>query len=667
MWNSYENKIVKIVDKLAPVEVSTNCINRATTSPFLRSKLNRRKYLLKKRSKGVLVDAEKDEIRNLTKQIRYSYYEDRRQHVRTRIKPGNNKSLWDAVRIAKDIEPVPLPDYVTRDGEIYTEKEVASAFSEYFDDKVTNLQSSTAKSGSVYNGKKCLNSCNKNFMTEDKVKECLNELKIKNCEGFDRIPLRILKSGAPILCRPLSILFHKIYETKQIPEQWKAAKVLPLHKKGNLHDVTNYRPISNLCSVSKIYEKLILKRLENIAQENNIDLTGIQQHGFKRKRSTTTASLTLQSPISRKMDENKFAAMASLDLSAAFDLVDLDLLSKRIRIMGLPDDIRDLLKIWLENRFYYVQANGFNSIMKQTNVGTVQGSILGPILYALFIKPLYDIEKITTFADDNYVVSWSTKKENALEILRKKLEKILKWLKDSGLKVNESKTELCIFHRNKNTEGQLTIEESPIVAKDEMNVLGMTFDSNLKWGPQVSRVIKGANKALQAIKMIRKFFNTNEIIQLLTSNFYSRLYYCSEVWHLPTLSPNLKQILLSASANALKLCYNKYDRSLSYIELHKQSQRALPVEVCAYKHSLLLYKVVREEQPKREWIGLNFQMINTRRQQFFETSNTSNYKVGNNILINRLSSLNRKILLQDLNLPFESFKIKCKTMFLNQS
>ncbi len=134
--------------------------------------------------------------------------------------------------------------------------------------------------------------------------------------------------------------------------------------------------------------------------------------------------------------------------------------------------------------------------------------------------------------------------------------------------------------------------------------------------------------------------------------------------HLPTLNQNLKQIILSASANALKLCYKKYDRSPSYIELHKQSQ---PVEVCTNKHSLLLYKVVREEQPKRERISLNFQMINTRRQQFFETSNRSNYKLGNNILINRLSSLNRKILLQDLNLPFESFNIKCKTMFLNQS
>jgi hypothetical protein len=586
--------------------------------------------------------------------------------VRSRVKPGNNKSLWDAVRIAKDLEPVPLPEYVEKDGNKYTGRKVASAFSEYFNDKVIGLKSSTKKSEEVYNGLKLVNSNNKNFMNEAKVRECLSELKTKNCEGFDRIPLCILKDGALMLCKPLSALFQKIYDTKSIPEQWKVAKVIPLHKKGDKHDVSNYRPISNLCSVSKVYEKLILKRLEEIGEENNIDLTGVQQHGFKKKRSTTTASLTLQSLLSRKMDQSKFASMASLDLSAAFDLVDLDLLNERIRVMGLPCDVRKLLEIWLENRFYYVHANGTNSILRTINVGTVQGSILGPILYALFIRPLYDIEKLTTFADDNYIISWSTTKEKTLEILKNKLDKILKWLKDSGLKVNENKTELCIFHRNETTEGQLQIGESLIVSKEDMNVLGMTFDSKLKWGPQVSRAIKGANKALQAIKMIRKFFTTLEIIQLLTSNFFSRLYYGSEVWHLPTLNQNLKQLLLSASANALKVSCNTYDRSISYLELHKQSKRALPTELCIYKHSLLLYKVMREEQPKRDWIDLNFQMINTRRQLSFETRNTSNYKVGNNNLSNRLSILNKKIQLQDLNLPFESYKIKCKMMFLNQ-
>ena len=94
-----------------------------------------------------------------------------------------------------------------------------------------------------------------------------------------------------------------------------------MHKKGNNKDINNYRPISNLCAISKVFEKLILKCLEKIEKENNIDLTGEQQHGFKKNRSTITAGLTLQSIISRKMDEDEYAVMSSLDLSVAFDLV----------------------------------------------------------------------------------------------------------------------------------------------------------------------------------------------------------------------------------------------------------------------------------------------------------------------------------------------------------
>ena len=104
-----------------------------------------------------------------------------------------------------------------------------------------------------------------------------------------------------------------------------------MHKKGNKQDVSNYRPISNLCSVLKVFEKLVQKRLEKIGEENNIDITGEQQHGFKKNRSTITAGLTIQSIISRKMDEDNFVVMSSLDLSAAFDLVNLDLLLKRLK------------------------------------------------------------------------------------------------------------------------------------------------------------------------------------------------------------------------------------------------------------------------------------------------------------------------------------------------
>ena len=108
----------------------------------------------------------------------------------------------------------------------------------------------------------------------------------------------------------------------------------------------------------------------------------------------------------------------------------------------------------------------------------------------------------------------------------------------------------------------------------------------------------------------------------------------------------------------------KIQKQLLYIDLHKLHNRALPSKFCLYRHSLLLYKVFNNEQPKNEWIDLNFQLINTRRQSLFEIQNSSTYRVGNNILSNRLSCLNRLISLNMLNLSFEGFKMKCKNQFL---
>jgi exonuclease III len=663
MWNSFEQEILTIVDKIAPLEEVGSTIKRKV-SKTLKSKLNRRSYLLNKRKHRTQQDHEKEELKALNKYIRNYYYEERRMHVRSKIIPGNNKSLWDAVKIARDIEPTPLPAMLTRDGINYDRKTAPEAFSKYFKTKISTLEEGTTIDEEMWNGEKIINSESINFMTPERVEECLKNLKSKNCEGPDRLPLRILKDGATVLAKPLSVLFCKIYEKKEIPEQWKVSKVIPLHKKGKKENIENYRPISNLCSITKVFERLILLRLEEIEKENGIDLTGYEQHGFKKKRSTVTAGLTLQSLIAKEMDMDCYVAMSSLDLSAAFDLVNLDLLMKRLKIMGIPDDLLQLLEVWLRQRSFYVEANGQNSSILENDVGTIQGSILGPILYALFIRPLYKITKVTTFADDNYVVKFNKDKKMALEELKKELEKIIKWLKGSGLKVNEKKTELCIFHRNGNTDGNLLIDNDLITSKNEINVLGITFDSKLQWSSQVSRAIGGANKALQAIKLIRKYFTTPEIVQLLTSNFYSRFYYGSEIWHIPTLNRNCKKMLLSASANALKLCNIFYDPSVSYIDLHTLHKRALPSKFCLYRHCLLLHKVFNDSIPKRDWIDLNFQMRNTSRQTSFETQNCSVYKVGNNILSNRLTCINKKVPLNILNLDIGPFKVICKNMFL---
>ena len=147
------------------------------------------------------------------------------------------------------------------------------------------------------------------------------------------------------------MLFEKIYHEIVVPQQWLVFKTIPVFKnKVEKKNIESYRPIANLCSASKIFEKLILKRIMTIQSENDCDLMGLNQHGFKQKRSTSTIATELQSIIARALDENKIVLMSSLDLSAAFDVVNIDLLIKRLKIIGLPEDVVSLIRVWLTNR-----------------------------------------------------------------------------------------------------------------------------------------------------------------------------------------------------------------------------------------------------------------------------------------------------------------------------
>ena len=165
-------------------------------------------------------------------------------------------------------------------------------------------------------------------------------------------------------------------------------------------------------------------------------LTKLYETADKKSKSTATAGLLLQSLISRATDANNYVLMASLDLSAAFDLVNVNLLIKRLRIIGLPMDLIKLIEVWLTGREFYVELNGTCSQIYDSKDGTIQGSVLGPILYAIFVSPLFDIAELTNFADDNFIIAFNSQVNALIENLQMNLEMIIKWLKDSGLKVN---------------------------------------------------------------------------------------------------------------------------------------------------------------------------------------------------------------------------------------
>ena len=301
--------------------------------------------------------------------------------------------------------------------------------------------------------------------------------------------------------------------------------------------------------------------------------------------------------------------------------------------------------------------------MTDVGSGTVQGSILGPLLYAIFVSPLFDLTNITNFADDNFIVGWNKLLHVLIDDMEKKLEMIIKWLRDSGLQVNETKTEVCLFHRNDKPLITVKLQGKTIKTQKTINVLGVVFDSKLTWGPHVAHCTTKANKTLFAIRQIKKFFKQDQIQTILKAYFYSTLYYNSEVWLSPYLNSDLKTHLLSTSARALQCTLNTYIPFISHIKIHELFTQVLPKNFTQYKLSLELYKIYNQTEPTYEWVHFVSQITITGRQTKFEIAKTSNYKIGQNALSNKLACLNKQIELKSLDQSFASFKREMKTKF----
>ena len=178
--------------------------------------------------------------------------------------PGNSKSLWTAVKIAKDTGCAQIPNNMNLKGVPVVGSGISDCFAKFFDEKVKNIVGKVKIDENVYNGNRKIVAGDLNFMTKQDIIECVKMLKMKNSEGYDRIPQRILIDEVDHLIDPLSKLFSMIYNSKSIPGQWLVAKITPIHKKGSIHSIENYRPVAGLCSTSKIFERLILRRIAAI-------------------------------------------------------------------------------------------------------------------------------------------------------------------------------------------------------------------------------------------------------------------------------------------------------------------------------------------------------------------------------------------------------------------
>ena len=228
-WNRLENSLVQIADELAPITVYCNnsIAGKSKKNPHINRMLNRRKKLLK-REKNLRTQVINEEIKALNLKIRQFFTQNKRNFICSKIKTGDSKSLWHAVKAAKDIPVINMPKSMTLNDLQIPERDLPNTFADFFKNKITRLVESAQINSTVYNGKNKLLVINRPFMESNDIKECMLTLKQKNCEGFDRIPLRIITDAQDLLLPTFTNLFRMIYQTNEIPEQWKVSKIIPI-------------------------------------------------------------------------------------------------------------------------------------------------------------------------------------------------------------------------------------------------------------------------------------------------------------------------------------------------------------------------------------------------------------------------------------------------------
>ena len=604
------------------------------------------------------------------KKIKIMAREERRKKTRSQIK--DSKSMWKTVNANLGKIEEDLPD-LCFDGKIgTTDTEKADLFAEFFVKKVSECASETNPTLNTVHGSKIEGidglSQGRIIFSIDLLLKVMKTVKRKKCFGFDRIPMLVYVDGFDVLKDKICVLFNMIAQEEMVPEQWRMARIMPLHKKGQKSKCQNYRPISNLCSIAKLYEKCILSYVGDLEARLQTDITGTHQHGFKKGHSTITATLLIQNEISSLIEQGKKVLVSSCDLTAAFDLLRSDIFEERCKAKGLPVHLTKLMLDWIKNRSGYVEVNGEVSCFFDVKLGCVQGSCLGPLIFAIYVSPISELglERIVSFADDAYLINSGYSMEEIKTRAENDLTTLTNWFADSGMLVNKSKTDACIFSRRDEQMIELTFGNSTVQAKKEIKILGVWFDSKMTWQKQVFEAINRTRRVLHGLKIICSKYSRKELYEITTSLAFSTLYYGAEIWLNCCLRQREWAALRRIHIECIRLCQRDFKRKIKIEELLQISPRATPRQMGKFIQAKTLIKIVNEQKPTEIFEGLLLNHLCERRfpnRLYF--CDTNRLRISRNMFCNRIALISREITFDwfDITISKDLIRMNLKRCF----
>lgn len=462
--------------------------------------------------------------------------------------------------------------------QVYTDKGIADVLNQHYTNVGKSLANKIVKSHKTvqYNKKPNPNTIFLYSTSVPEVKKFMGELKSNKAPGIDCITSEIIKQNMDTLAPALTIIINKIFETSICPKVFKMAIVKPLYKSGDKNLPENYRPISLISNLAKIFEKILKVRLVKFFDK--FDIISPSQYGFQENKSTQDALIHLTDEIHNALDASSRSLCVFIDLAKAFDTVNHHQLLECLNNVGIRGNANDLIKNYLKDRPQFVKIRNTLSDESTVEYGVPQGTVLGPILFTVYINDLFYLPskgKIIAFADDTAIFYTDTTWDNLKKKVEKDLELIKSWFDCKLLTVNVSKTKYMTFtchNYNLPTFDNILLQTSNgnslvIEPTTSIKYLGVTIDTYLKWDIHIEILIKKLRGILFRFKLLKQVLDIKNLRIMYHGLVQSLLEYGIIAWG-SVKSTYLKKLEV-IQKRFLKLMFNKkctYPTDLLYEE-----------------------------------------------------------------------------------------------------
>lgn len=483
-------------------------------------------------------------VKNYSKIFKKVCHAAKSLHLRNKIERSSNKikATWNLINTETG-KSKPHNKQITLNinDKVLTKKvEVANAFDSFFSNIpkiVTKSLNSTASGASDLlesSVAKCETEFSFRYVSADYIVKTFKSLNIKSTEDLWGISTKVLGTIIVDIAPCLAHVFNKCVDEGVFPDLMKHSKLIPLFKSGSEKDPANYRPISVLPALSKIFEKIILTQL--LSHFNLNGLLHCNQFGFTKGRSTTDAGILLLKHVYDAFENSQDAIGVFCDLSKAFDCVSHATLISKLKHYGVQNRAIDLVQSYLSNRVQKVDVGGERSSGSTIDMGVPQGSILGPFLFLVYVNDLpafvKDICDIVLFADDTSLVFKVDRSKANYDDVNASLSRVLNWFTVNNLLLNSKKTKCIKFTLPNvlNRPANIEINGEALTLVDSTTFLGLNIDARLQWGPHIEALAGRLSSAAYAVRTIRWLTDEATARLVYFSYFHSVMSYGILLW-----------------------------------------------------------------------------------------------------------------------------------------